>query len=55
MKIFSHDEYSTLKSMVVGDATHANWPVNDPVFSSEAERTLWKEHLCLLDLCRNGS
>lgn len=43
MKIFSHNEYSTLKSMVVGDASHANWPVNDPVFSSEAKRTLWKE------------
>ncbi len=43
MKISSHDEYSTLKSMVVGDATHANWPINDPVFNTEAERTLWKE------------
>ena len=43
MKISSYNEYSTLKSMVVGDASHANWPVNDPVFSSEAKRTLWKE------------
>jgi N-dimethylarginine dimethylaminohydrolase len=27
----------------VGDATHANWPVHDPVFRAEAETTLWKE------------
>ena len=39
----SYNEYSTLKRIVVGDATHANWPTKDPVFRSEAERTLWKE------------
>lgn len=41
--ISSYDEYSTLKRIVVGDATHANWPVHDPVFRAEAEHTLWKE------------
>jgi N-dimethylarginine dimethylaminohydrolase len=41
--ISSHDEYSTLKKIVVGDATYANWPVHDPVFRAEAEHTLWKE------------
>jgi N-dimethylarginine dimethylaminohydrolase len=41
--ISSYDEYSTLKKIVVGDATHANWPVTDPVFRSEADRTLWKQ------------
>jgi glycine amidinotransferase/scyllo-inosamine-4-phosphate amidinotransferase 1 len=41
--ISSYNEYSTLKRIVVGDATHANWPTKDPVFRSEAERTLWKE------------
>jgi N-dimethylarginine dimethylaminohydrolase len=41
--ISSYDEYSTLKKIVVGDATYANWPVHDPVFSAEAEHTLWKE------------
>jgi scyllo-inosamine-4-phosphate amidinotransferase 1 len=41
--ISSYNEYSTLKRIVVGDATHANWPTTDPVFRSEAERTLWKE------------
>lgn len=43
MTISSYDEYSTLKKIVVGDATHANWPVHDPVFRAEAEHTLWKE------------
>ena len=41
--ISSYDEYSTLKRIVVGDASHANWPVHDPVFRAEAEHTLWKE------------
>lgn len=41
--ISSHDEYSTLRKIVVGDATHANWPVYDPVFRAEANHTLWKE------------
>lgn len=41
--ISSYDEYSTLKKIVVGDATHANWPQHDPVFRSEADRTLWKQ------------
>ena len=40
--ISSYDEYSTLKRIVVGDAAYANWPTKDPVFRSEAERTLWK-------------
>jgi N-dimethylarginine dimethylaminohydrolase len=41
--ISSYNEYSTLKKIVVGDASHANWPVHDPVFRAEAEHTLWKE------------
>jgi N-dimethylarginine dimethylaminohydrolase len=41
--ISSYNEYSTLKRIVVGDATLANWPTQDPVFRSEAERTLWKD------------
>ena len=27
----------------MGSATDANWPVNDPVFSKEGEKTTWKE------------
>jgi N-dimethylarginine dimethylaminohydrolase len=41
--ISSYDEYSTLKKIVVGDASYANWPVHDPVFRAETEHTLWKE------------
>jgi glycine amidinotransferase/scyllo-inosamine-4-phosphate amidinotransferase 1 len=43
MIINSHDEWSPLKTIIVGDATHANWPVNDPVFAKESEKTTWKE------------
>lgn len=41
--IQSYDEWSPLKKIVVGDASHANWPVRDPVFSRESEKTTWKE------------
>jgi len=41
--ISSFNEWDPLKKIVVGDATHANWPTQDPVFNLEAERTLWKE------------
>lgn len=41
--ISSYNEWSPLKRIVVGDATHANWPVMDPVFSKESEKTTWKE------------
>jgi N-dimethylarginine dimethylaminohydrolase len=43
MKIHSYNEWDPLRSVVVGRADHANWPMNDPVFRSESERTLWKE------------
>jgi glycine amidinotransferase/scyllo-inosamine-4-phosphate amidinotransferase 1 len=41
--ISSCNEWDTLKRVVVGDATYANWPIHDPVFSAEAKHTLWKE------------
>lgn len=41
--ISSYNEWSPLKRIVVGDATHANWPIHDPVFKLESEKTLWKE------------
>jgi N-dimethylarginine dimethylaminohydrolase len=43
MKINSSNEWGKLKSVVVGSATHANWPSNDPVFGQEHLKTLWKE------------
>jgi glycine amidinotransferase/scyllo-inosamine-4-phosphate amidinotransferase 1 len=41
--ISSYDEWSPLKKIVVGDASHANWPVLDPVFSQESQKTTWTE------------
>lgn len=41
--ISSYNEWSPLKKIVVGDATYANWPVHDPVFKLESEKTSWKE------------
>ena len=41
--INSWNEWDSLKRIIVGDATNANWPVNDPVFKLEGEKTTWKE------------
>lgn len=43
MKISSNNEWDKLKSIVVGSATHANWPSKDPIFAQEETKTLWKE------------
>lgn len=43
MKIQSHNEWDRLREIVVGSATGANWPSEDPVFAMESEKTLWKE------------
>ena len=43
MKIYSHNEWNPLRSVVVGSATNANWPVNDPVFCKESNKTTWTE------------
>ena len=41
--ISSYNEWSPLKKIIVGSATDANWPVNDPVFAKESEKATWKE------------
>jgi N-dimethylarginine dimethylaminohydrolase len=41
--ISTFDEWSPLKKVIVGDATNANWPVTDPVFAKEGEKTTWKK------------
>jgi len=41
MKISSYNEWDKLQSIVVGSATDANWPVNDPVFKQEKHKTTW--------------
>ena len=41
--ISSCNEWGRLRRVVVGDATWANWPVNDPVYRREAQHSLWTE------------
>jgi len=43
MKISSSNEWGKLKSVVVGSASHANWPSTDPVFAEEGKKTTWTE------------
>lgn len=43
MRISSYNEWGKLRSVVVGSATNANWPSNDPVFAEEAKKTTWTE------------
>jgi N-dimethylarginine dimethylaminohydrolase len=43
MIINSFNEWDRLRSIVVGTATNANWPSNDPVFSKESQKTSWKK------------
>ena len=43
MKLSTSNEWGKLKSIVVGSATHANWPSNDSVFSQEHLKTSWHE------------
>lgn len=43
MIINSNNEWGRLRSVVVGSATHANWPSTDPVFALESTKTLWTE------------
>lgn len=37
------NEWSPLKSVIVGDATWANWPSTDPVFAKESQKTTWTQ------------
>ena len=43
MIISSNNEWGKLRSVVVGSATHANWPSTDPVFAQEGAKTTWTE------------
>jgi len=42
MKISSANEYSKLRSVIVGTARNANWPSKDPEFRKMEETTRWK-------------
>jgi N-dimethylarginine dimethylaminohydrolase len=39
--ISTYNEWDSLRHVVVGDATKANWPIKDPVFSQESVKTTW--------------
>jgi scyllo-inosamine-4-phosphate amidinotransferase 1 len=41
--ISSYNEWSSLRHVIVGDATLANWPTTDPVFAAEAKKSTWTE------------
>ena len=41
--ISSHNEWDTIREIVVGSATGANWPTTDPVFAQEKFKTTWHE------------
>lgn len=43
MKIHSFNEWDRLREIVVGSATGANWPSDDPVFAQESEKTTWQD------------
>jgi scyllo-inosamine-4-phosphate amidinotransferase 1 len=43
LKIHSYNEWDTLREIVVGSATNANWPTNDLVFSEESKKTTWMQ------------
>ncbi len=43
MRINSRNEWDRLKSVIVGSATHANWPTDDPGYKVEAANTTWHE------------
>lgn len=41
--MYTLNEWDPLEKIVVGTATHANWPTTDPVFAEEGKKTTWKE------------
>ena len=41
--INSRNEWDPLEAVVVGEASHANWPTTDPVFAREMANSSWKE------------
>lgn len=43
MKIQSSNEWDKIRTVVVGSATHAHWPISDPVFAQESSKTTWHE------------
>jgi N-dimethylarginine dimethylaminohydrolase len=43
MKLSTYNEWDSLRHVIVGDATHANWPTTDPIFLAEGKRSSWTQ------------
>jgi scyllo-inosamine-4-phosphate amidinotransferase 1 len=43
MKLSTYNEWGSLRHVMVGDASFANWPTSDPIFSQENSKTIWHE------------
>jgi scyllo-inosamine-4-phosphate amidinotransferase 1 len=43
VKLSTYNEWDSLRHVMVGDATWANWPATDPVFAQESNKTTWHE------------
>ena len=41
--IYTVNEWDPLETIIVGSASHANWPTSDPVFAEEGKKTSWTE------------
>jgi glycine amidinotransferase/scyllo-inosamine-4-phosphate amidinotransferase 1 len=41
--IYTTNEWDPLQEVVVGTADFANWPIGDPVFSLESQKTTWTD------------
>jgi len=41
--MYTVNEWDPLEKIIVGTATHANWPTSDPVFAEESKKTIWTE------------
>jgi scyllo-inosamine-4-phosphate amidinotransferase 1 len=41
--INTYNEWDPLESIIVGSASHANWPSADPVFAQESLKTSWTQ------------
>jgi scyllo-inosamine-4-phosphate amidinotransferase 1 len=41
--MYTVNEWDPLEKIIVGVATHANWPMDDPVFAEEARNSLWTQ------------
>jgi len=43
MRIHSYNEWDKLREIIVGTATNANFPLDDPMWNTEEQRTLYKD------------